>query len=150
MKLSEVKTILSSVEAIRFKLPGNKFVPDHFHVTEVGLINKHFMDCGGTERKENVVSFQLWTANDYEHRLIPQKLQDIIALSERKLNIQEDYEVEVEYRSDTIGKYNLEFNGKEFMLTTKQTACLALDKCNIAEPEKTEATSCCAGNGCCS
>lgn len=52
MKLSEVKTILSTVEGVNFMLPNNQFVPENFHVTEVGLISKHFIDCGGTERTE--------------------------------------------------------------------------------------------------
>ena len=48
-------------------------VPSHFHVTEVGKITKHFIDCGGTVRNEEVVNFQLWQADDYDHRLHPEK-----------------------------------------------------------------------------
>jgi len=77
MKLSEVKSILANSTTIGFQLADGSFVPNHFHVTEVGKINKHFVDCGGTIRNENVVNFQLWNANDYDHRLIveitPQK-----------------------------------------------------------------------------
>ncbi len=130
MKLSQVKQYLETAEAVNFLLPSGTSVPEHFHVTEVGSVGKHFIDCGGTIRKENVVSFQLWNANDIEHRLKPQKLLNIIALSERKLGI-EDWEVEVEYQSDTIGKYGLDFNGKDFILTTKQTDCLASDQCGV-------------------
>ena len=74
MKLSQAKNILKSVEAVNFLLPDGTSVPEHFHVTEVGLITKNFIDCGGTVRKETVVNFQLWEANDFEHRLKPQKL----------------------------------------------------------------------------
>jgi hypothetical protein len=111
-------------------LPDGTLVPDHFHVTEVGSVTKHFIDCGGTERKENVVNFQLWTADDYDHRLSAQKLGDIIRLSEKVLNL-EDSPIEVEYQSQTIGKYGLEFNGSRFLLTSKQTDCLAKDNCGI-------------------
>jgi len=150
MKLSEIKKHLESLEAVKFMLPNGKFVPKNFHVTEVGLITKNFIDCGGTVRKETVVNFQLWNANDYEHRLKPRKLLDIIALSEKILGI-EDYAIEVEYLDTTIGKYDLEFDGVNFLLRNKETACLAMDKCNIPQENDTsENTSCCApGGGCC-
>lgn len=155
MKLSELKAHLSNVDTVNFKLPTGEFVPNHFHVTEVGLVTRHFIDCGGTERLEKVVNFQLWDANDFEHRLKPGKLLNIIALSERKLGIG-DVEIEVEYQSDTIGKYDLGFNGSDFELLAKQTACLAKDQCGV--PSKviiksdiiSESNACCAPNsGCC-
>ncbi|MDX2174299.1 MAG: DUF6428 family protein [Bacteroidota bacterium] len=132
MKLSEFKNQLTSVNEVNFELPNGTLVPQHFHVTEVGQITKNFIDCGGTVRNEKTVSFQLWEANDFDHRLAPKKLTDIIALSEKVLGV-EDAEIEVEYQSDTIGKYGVDFNGKNFLLTQKQTACLASDKCGIPE-----------------
>ena len=130
MKLSEVKQILPTLENVEFQLENGTFVPEHFHVTEVGMINKNFIDCGGVIRNEKVVNFQLWNADDLEHRLKPGKLLNIIKLSEEKLGI-EDHEIEVEYQSETIGKYDLEFNGKTFVLRNKMTACLAQDACGI-------------------
>lgn len=130
MKLSEIKNILSTVETVNFQLPDGNFVPEYFHVTEVGLVTKNFIDCGGVVRKETVVNFQLWDANDYEHRLKPNKLIHIIELSEKVLGI-EDFEIEVEYQNTTIGKYDLGFNGKDFLLLNKTTACLAQDQCGI-------------------
>lgn len=155
MKLSQIKSILATVEAVNFKLPNGTSVPEHFHVTEVGLITKNFIDCGGTVRNETVVNFQLWNANDFEHRLKPQKLMNIIQLSEKVLGIQ-DYEIEVEYQDTTIGKYDLDFNGSDFVLVNKQTACLAQDQCGIPQ-EKPKVrlsdmnyeTSCCTPNGGC-
>ena len=156
MKLSQIKNILASVETVNFKLPNGSFVPEHFHVTEVGLITKNFIDCGGTVRNETVVNFQLWNANDFEHRLKPQKLINIIELSEKVLGIQ-DYEIEVEYQDTTIGKFDLDFNGTDFVLVNKQTACLAQDQCGIPQEkpkvrlsDMNNETSCCAPNsGCC-
>jgi Family of unknown function (DUF6428) len=116
MKLSEIKNHLATAQAVNFKLISGAYVPEHFHVTEVGLITKHFIDCGGVERLEKVINFQLWNANDVDHRLKPQKLLNIIALSEKKLGIG-DIEIEVEYQTDTIGKYALAYNGKDFLLT---------------------------------
>jgi len=157
MKLSEIKKILTTVEAVNFQLPNGEFVPEYFHVTEVGLITKNFIDCGGTVRKETIVNFQLWDANDFEHRLKPQKLIHIIELSEKVLGI-EDFEIEVEYQDTTIGKYDLDFNGKDFQLLNKKTACLAQEQCGVpAEKPKLNLTqlstdagnSCTPGAGCC-
>lgn len=155
MKLSEVKQTLKNLKTINFQLPSGDLVPNHFHVTEVGKITKHFIDCGGTVRKEEVINFQLWNANDYDHRLQPEKLLAIIELSEKVLKI-EDLEIEVEYQSDTIGKFGLDFSGKNFLLTNKQTDCLAKDKCGIPvekskiELSKVKAVNTCEpGSGCC-
>ncbi len=156
MKLSEIKNHLTTATEVNFILPNGTMVPQHFHVTEVGQITKNFIDCGGTVRNEKVVNFQLWEAGDFDHRLAPQKLLNIIALSEKTLGI-EDAEIEVEYQSDTIGKYNLEFNGKDFLLVATQTNCLASDKCGIsAEKQKVKLSdlqaqqkACTPGGKCC-
>ncbi len=157
MKLSEIKNHLGTAVSVNFVLPTGEYVPEHFHVTEVGLVTKHFIDCGGTVRNEKVANFQLWNANDTNHRLKPKKLLDIISLSEKILGI-EDLEIEVEYQTGTIGKYELDFNGNDFELIPKQTACLAMDKCGVP-PSKQKLTlaelqtvnqSCCTpGSGCC-
>lgn len=156
MKLSEIKTHLNEAAAVNFKLASGDYVPEHFHITEVGIVTKHFIDCGGKERLEKVANFQLWNADDLEHRLNPQKLLKIIALAENILGL-EDLEIEVEYQTDTIGKYGLYFNGKDFLLTPKQTACLATDLCGI-QPSKqkiplnelqTQTACCTPGGGCC-
>lgn len=157
MKLSEIKLKLNQLETIAFQLPNGTLVPNHFHVTEVGKVSKHFIDCGGTLRKEEVANFQLWEADDYDHRLHPEKLINIIELSESILDI-DDLEIEVEYQSDTIGKYGLDFDGKNFILTNKQTDCLAKDNCGIpqikpkvkmSEIQKKTENSCAPGSGCC-
>lgn len=154
MKLSEIKKILTKQESIRFVLPNGTLVPKHFHVTEVGKVTKNFIDCGGTLRKEEVVNFQLWSANDYDHRLYPEKLLNIIELSEQKLGIK-DAEVEVEYQGETINKYGIEYNTNGFILTNLFTDCLAKDTCGIPEskPEKKLSSlttnNCKPGSNCC-
>lgn len=153
MKLSEIKNSLNELDKIAFQLPNGDLVPTHFHVTEVGKITKHFIDCGGTVRNEEVVNFQLWNANDYNHRLHPEKLLKIISLSEKTLNI-DDLEIEVEYQGDTIGKFGLDFDGQNFLLTTKQTDCLAKDNCGVAEKPKVKLSNlnsqpCCTPDGNC-
>ncbi len=155
MKLSAVKQQLIKLNKLNFQLPDGSFVPEHFHVTEVGVISKDFIDCGGTVRHEKLANFQLWEAGDYDHRLAPQKLLNIISLSEKVLGM-EDLEVEVEYQSSTIGKYTLEFNGENFVLQSTKTACLATDACGIPEKSKValkdlnvDAQTCTPGGGCC-
>ena len=51
MKLSEIKIHLNKLDKIAFQLPNGSLVPSHFHVTEVGKVSKHFIDCGGSIRK---------------------------------------------------------------------------------------------------
>jgi hypothetical protein len=159
MRLSEIKQILTDLNAVIFQLPNGTFVPEHFHVSEVGIITRNFIDCGGKVREEKVVNFQLWEANDFDHRLAPQKLINIIELSEKVLNIDPELEIEVEYQGETIGKYTLVYNGIHFKLLSTLTACLAEDACgipttkqkvNLSELNKT--SSCCTpsdGSKCC-
>ena len=86
-----------------------------------------------------------------------ERLKDIISLSESKLGL-EDAEIEVEYQSETIGKYGLDFDGKNFVLTNQFTACLANDKCGIpaeklkvslSNLQNTTKNACTPGGKCC-
>jgi hypothetical protein len=157
MKLSEIKTALKKQTTIAFQLPSGELVPNHFHVTEVGKVTKHFIDCGGTVRTEEVANFQLWEANDYDHRLHPEKLVHVIELSEKVLGLG-NLEIEVEYQmKDTIGKFSLDFDGTNFLLASKETNCLAKDHCGIPAEKikakigewKQKETSCCTPNSSC-
>ena len=156
MNLSEIKNLVPALKELNFKLEDGSIVPQHFHITEVGVVDKHFIDCGGTERREKVANFQLWSAEDHDHRLAPQKLLSIIELSERVLNM-EDLKIEVEYQSSTIGKYGLVYNGESFVLTNQHTDCLAKDNCGIPEEKQkislatvgSEANCCSPSSGCC-
>ena len=133
MNLKELKDSLQQPGEIAFVLPSGEYVPPHFHVTEVGKSSKLYVDCGGTVRAEEVITFQLWSANDYEHRIQPQKILQIIEIAEDTLDL-ENLEVEIEYQRDTIGRYGLSIDKDRFLLTPTQTDCLAKDKCGIPEP----------------
>ncbi len=151
MKLSEIKKILPTLQNVVFELENGTPVPTHFHVTEVGQIEKKFIDCGGVIRFDKKVNFQLWNANDTDHLLKPTKLLQIIELSEKKLGIT-DAEIEVEYQNETIGKYGLTFIQNKFILQNLQTACLAADACGIDNNKLImvkEKTSCCSTTGGC-
>jgi uncharacterized protein DUF6428 len=156
MKLSEIKAYLAQAESVNFQLENGTPVPEHFHVTEVGVVTKDFIDCGGTVRHEKVANFQLWDANDFEHRLKAGKLLNIISLSEKVLAM-EDLEIEVEYQAQTIGKYDLGYDGKNFLLIAKTTACLAPELCGVPEVKQkvqlqnlaASGSVCTPGGGCC-
>jgi hypothetical protein len=154
MNIKEFKNSLSNLRELTFVLPNGSHVAPHFHLTEVGEITKNYVDCGGTVRSEKVANFQLWAADDYDHRLKPQKVIDIVEMAEKEIGL-ENLEVEVEYQSETIGKYGLDFDGKRFLLTPTQTDCLAKEKCGIPEaqpvnPVPAETSSCCSPeSGCC-
>ncbi len=151
MTLLEFKQHLHTVTEVTFLKPDGKAIPKHFHITEVGQSSKRFIDCGGTARNENVIIMQLWESIDFWHRLEPTKLNAIIELSEKKLDIG-NHEIEIEYQNDTIGKYNVGFDNGQFTLLQTKTNCLALDKCGIPtlEAVKDKVVNCCAPNsGCC-
>jgi len=157
MTLSELKRSLTETDEVQFRLPSGAYVEPHYHVTEVGLVEKTFIDCGGTLRRETTASLQLWVANDYDHRLSASKLLSIIELSEEKIQL-EDVPVVVEYQSDTVGLYALDFDGTDFLLKTTATDCLAKSSCGIPESKKPlklssltppAEESCCSTPGCC-
>lgn len=158
MNISALKQFLATEQELQIELPNGTMVPAHFHVTEMGLNTKHFIDCGGTIRQEKLANLQVWTANDTDHRLAPSKFLKIIALYEHNFG-DEDLDIEVEFQSDTIGKYGVELKGNHLLLTTKQTNCLAQDHCGIPAdklnvklsdltPVK-ESACCTPGGGCC-
>lgn len=157
MKLSQFKQFLNTVSELNFVQPNGNMVPKHFHITEAGLTTKHFIDCGGTIRTEKNISFQLWSANDVDHRLEPNKLNKIITIAEPLFG-DVDADVEIEYQTETISRFGLAFNGADFVLTTKQTDCLAKDHCgvpptktkvNLAELQTSQTSCCTPGSGCC-
>ena len=153
MTLSELKRTLSKARKIGFELPNGKLVPAHFHVTEVGQSTKRFIDCGGTLRTKETIVMQLWNAQDYNHRLHPDKLLNILELAESALKLK-DAELEVEYQAETIAIYKLDFDGSNFKLLSTQTDCLAKDACGIPEKQTTPLINaasdpCIPGNGCC-
>jgi hypothetical protein len=154
MKLSELKNKLSAVTTLTFVQPNGAFVPRHFHITEIGLVIKHFIDCGGAVHQEQTASMQIWVAEDFDHRLKPSGLLNIIDISKKVLG-DTDLEIEVEFQTETIGTYKLDFQGENFVLVPKQTDCLAKSNCGVPEKKlelagaETEGSCCKPGGGCC-
>lgn len=155
MKITEFKKHLEAVEAVSFMQENGEKVPAHFHVTEIGLLTKHFIDCGGDVHVEKMASVQIWVAADFDHRLKPVSLLRILEISAKVLG-SADLEIEVEYQAGTIGKYGLAFEKDTFVLVPKQTDCLARVKCDIPLTKQNKplatlspANTCCTPEGGC-
>jgi len=152
MTVDELLAVLSeNADAdLHLMLPGGEFVPAHFHVTEVGRVQKDFIDCGGTVRSAAACVLQVWVANDAHHRLAAGKLAKIVRLAIPILKAT-DVPVEVEYEAGVVSQYPLTAaeitpSGVLFHLASKHTACLAQDRCGVATYV---ATDCCSTPGCC-
>ena len=120
--------------ALYVMLPNGEFVPDHFHITEVGRVHKQFIDCGGTRRESFSCALQVWVANDTDHRLNSTKLSQIMKVAAGLVS--DDMPLVVEYGSETVANYPLgdvEVTPKGLLLVlgAKPTACLAPDKCGV-------------------
>jgi hypothetical protein len=119
---------------VHVMLPGGEFVPDHFHITEVGRVHKQFIDCGGTRRETLSCTLQVWVAHDTEHRLDSTKLSKIMQIASPLLD--DDVPLVVEYGSEAVAQYpvgDVEVTPKGLLLVlgAKPTACLAPDKCGV-------------------
>jgi len=149
MKLKEFKeslqTHINDGDELLFRLEDGTLIPPYFHITEMGIKIKHFVDCGGVPRTEQCINFQIWTADDFDHRLTSEKLLELIVKNEGLFG-KTDLEVEMEYQTNTIGSYTLEesdYPNALFTLKSKKTNCLAPDKCGIENKTKECGPSCC-------
>lgn len=134
---------------IHLMLPDGDFVPAHFHVTEIGRVQKDFIDCGGTARSSTSCVLQTWVANDTAHRLTAGKLARVFELAESVLR-SDELPMEIEYENGTVSVYPVagaEFTpaGVLFHLGRKHTDCLAPDRCKVTPA----AAGCAPGAGCC-
>ncbi len=135
MLITEFKRALSenTCRNIRFILPTGTKAPPHAHVTEVALIEKKFIDCGGTFRTDSLCRLQTWFADDTDHRLTAGKLLAILDKSASFLGTN-DLEVDVEHEAPFVSQFPVEkvdVDGEalSICLGVKHTACLAEDRC---------------------
>lgn len=118
---------------LRFVLPDGDVVPAHFHITEVGRIDKAFIDCGGTIHRTSHCQLQAWVADDVDHRFLPGGLAKVIAGAAPLLK-SDDLPVEIEYEDCSISQYPVESaaladGALVFQLSEKHTDCLAKSVC---------------------
>ena len=151
MTLQEFKNSLENRSDLSFIIENGIKIPAYFHITEMGVKTKYFMDCGGVMRKDSKITFQLWTSDDYDHRLSCYKLSGIIKKAESLIKEDLDnLEIEMEYQDYTIGIYSVNLIDDIYILEPTLTNCLAKEACGIDEPQqKIETTECCSTDGCC-
>ena len=145
MKLNEFKTLLEAnrEKEFRLQLPDASAVPISFHITEVALIHKSFIDCGGTFRETRTCQLQAWVGPDENHRIASGKMADILGLAAKYLP-DKDVPLEIEYEDATISQYPVadalvSDEAVTLQLTTKHTACLAPELC--LAPASSQSTS---------
>jgi len=153
MKLSDFKTHLEThaTKELTFILPDGGLIPAHAHVTEVGRVDKEFIDCGGAIRRVSSANLQAWVAADVEHRFSPGKLAKVLDRS-MALFRGEDLEVEIEYEDGFLSQFPVVDAGADqgrvyFQLGMKHADCLAKETC-APKQEEAEAVGCCGGGGC--
>lgn len=139
--LADLSTALREQEpnSIRIVLPDGEAVPSHFHVTEVGRVQKDFIDCGGTRRTSLSGQLQLLVATDFDHRLSAEKLLKILEMSEPILG-SDPLPLTVEYGQKVavvyaVSNLAVEDSVLQIQLGVPQTGCLAPDRCGLSNDE---------------
>ena len=159
MNLSELKSLLHehAERHFRIQLPDGEAVPVSFHVTEVGRVQKTFLDCGGTLRESLTCQLQIWVGEDYDHRIETGKMASILDKAEAYLP-EGTVPVEIEYEDRVISQYTIA--GHEItadavvlQLAHKHTECLAPELCGLPSLNRLPAIGgknpCCGPAGCC-
>ncbi len=152
MNASEFVGLLAAAgeKDVRFLLPDGGFIPAHAHITEVGRVDREFLDCGGELRKTSFCCLQSWVADDEDHRLPAAKLASIIRRALEPLGLS-GLQVEIEYEDGYVSQFpvvSLETGDVVLVrLGTKHTDCLAKEVCL---PPAAVGDSCGdPGSGCC-
>lgn len=135
MRVNELKRELARHPAasLRFVLPNGDAIPAHAHITEVGRVDKSFIDCGGTLRSESVCRLQTWHSGDVDHRLSAARLLKILEKANPLLS-GENLEVDVEHELNFVSQFPLDsvdVSKAELILhlAMRHTACLAKNGC---------------------
>jgi len=131
----------------RFVLPDGDYIPAHAHVTEVGHVIRHFIDCGGLTGKEEKVLLQTHVGNDTDHRLRSDRFAKILKLGNRVIP-SEDLDVDVEYDCCVVAQYPIaearpDSEHLNLILRRGRTQCRAQER----DGEK--AARCCATSATC-
>jgi hypothetical protein len=150
MKLAQFKALLEANRTKQFllQLPDGKTVPQAFHITEVGVISKTFIDCGGKVHSTQTCQLQAWIGPDVDHKIEAGKMADILEKS--KAILPHDFlDLEVEYEDTIISQYPVQEalvsdDAVTLVLTHKHTDCLAKELCIVPV-----GGDCAPGSGCC-
>ncbi|MFA6959301.1 MAG: DUF6428 family protein [Opitutaceae bacterium] len=148
LTISEVRAALTVAPAMPITViwPDGEPIEAHFHVTEVGRVQKDFVDCGGTVRRLVTCLLQTWVGDDTDHRITGEKLLKAFDYAAPVL-AGEDLPVELEYEACNVVQLRavaVERTAEALVvrLASKHTDCLAKELC-------VPATKCAPGGGCC-
>jgi hypothetical protein len=164
MTLHELKSLFRDQQDkhFRLRLPDGSPVPVSFHITEVGRVQKTFIDCGGVLRESVACQLQVWVGQDDDHRIKARKAAAILDKA-RAFLPDESVPVEIEYEDRVISQYTVA--GSEVLkdaviltLAHKHTACLAAERCgqpadaaqiSIMKSDTAPKVQLCCAPGCC-
>ncbi len=137
MTLSEFKSLLQDNRGRLFQvaLPTGDPVPISFHITEVGRVEKTFLDCGGTLRNRSTIQLQVWVGPDEDHRIQAGKMADILERSgqvvpDDTLPLEMEYEMENGFVSQfPVADFAVSDEAVVLHLGVRHTQCLAPELC---------------------
>lgn len=138
MLIKELRELLATRadKTVGFILPDAREIPAAVHLTEVGLVTKHHIDCGGGVHRSQTCVIQTWLAdNDPDHRVTAAKFLAILRLAEPVLT-EPNLPVEIEHEEELLSQYPIVGYREEgarilFELTRKHTDCAAKDSCGL-------------------
>jgi len=147
LTVSELRAALAAAPALPLTVlwPDGDAIEAHFHVTEVGRVQKDFVDCGGKVRRTVTCLLQTWVGDDVEHRITAGKLLKAFEHAGAVLG-GEDLPVELEYEACNVIQFTVtavvaEAERLVVQLGGKHTDCLAKELC--------VPSSLTSGAGCC-
>lgn len=148
IRMSELRATLAAAPSLPLTViwTDGEAIEPHFHVTEVGRVQKDFVDCGGTVRRLVTCLLQTWVGEDLDHRISAGKL---LKAFEHAAPIfgDEDLPVELEYETCNvvqlvIASLKQEADRLVIQLGSKHTDCLAKELC-VPLAAGSEAKGCC-------
>jgi len=148
LTVSRLRAVLAAAPDLPVTViwPDGEAIEAHFHVTEVGRVQRDFIDCGGTIRRTVTCLLQSWVGDDIDHRLTGDKLLKAFVHAEPVLR-GEDLPVEFEYESCNVVQLKVESAVAEadrlvIRLGQKHTDCLAREVC-VPSARGAAAAGCC-------
>ena len=148
LNVSSLRRALASASDLPITViwPDGEPIESHFHVTEVGRVQRDFVDCGGTVRQVVTCLLQTWVGDDLDHRITGGNLLKAFLHADPILR-GEDLPVELEYEARNVVQLKVlsaDVEGKQLVirLGKKHTDCLARELC-VPNSRNGVGTNCC-------
>ena len=156
MTLFEFKTLLHQNRETLFQvvLPHGDAVPISFHITEVGRVEKTFLDCGGKLHTRSTCQLQVWVGPDEDHRIQAGKMADILERSGQVVP-DDSLELELEYEREDgfvsqfpVADFEVSQGAVVLRLGVRHTQCLAPELCIVPSAKSQPIALNVLSNGC--